>query len=358
MRRPIFALAASVIAITCGGASKAAIATGERSQTPSVFWGAYVGGAQHGFVDAPWDMRSVRSLETALGKRLSLIEWGQDWHECSSDRGCGLRPFRSDLMNKVRARGAIPVLSWGSYVERGGATQPDYSLSQIISGRYDSFIRDWAAGAKAWGHPFFLRFDWEMNTNSVPYSEHSNGNRPGEFVRMWRHVHDIFTRVGAGNVTWVWCPNVDYAGSVRPLARLYPGDRYVDWTCLDGYNWGTNPARPQGWLSFARVFGPTYRLLAKSIAPGKPVMIGETASTEVGGSKAAWIAAALAELPRSFPRVKALVWFDKTADGMDWPIGTSHTAFAAFARGIRSPRYAAGAFSRLSLSPIRPLGAR
>jgi hypothetical protein len=349
LKRTALVLAAAAIAFTCGGAAAGS------SSTARLFWGAYVGGAQHGFADAPWDMRSARALEARLGKRLSLIEWGQDWFECSTDRGCGLRPFRADLLSKVRAQGAIPVLSWGSYVEGVGATQPDYSLAQIISGRYDSFIRDWAIGAKAWGHPFFLRFDWEMNTNSVPYSEHANGNRPGEFVQMWRHVHAIFDRVHAGNVTWVWCPNVEYAGSVQPLSGLYPGDAYVDWTCLDGYNWGTRPARPQGWQSFARVFGPTYRLLASSIAPRKPVMIGETASTEAGGSKAAWIAAALAKLPRNFPRVKALVWFDKSADGMDWPVGTSRAAIGAFARGIRSPRYAGGTFARLSTSPIRPL---
>jgi hypothetical protein len=148
---------------------------------------------------------------------------------------------RSDLMSKARARGYLPVLSWGSYAAGEGTNQPGYRLSEIVGGRYDAFIRRWATGAKNWGHPF-LRFDWEMNTNSVPYSEHSNGNRRGEFVRMWRHVHRIFTRVGAENVTWVWCPNVEYSTSVKPLASLYPGDSYVDWTCLDGYNWGTNRA--------------------------------------------------------------------------------------------------------------------
>ena len=109
-------------------------------------------------------------------------------------------------------------------------------------------------GAKAWGHPFFLRFDWEMNTNWFPAASTRTATA-GEYVRMWRHVHDIFTQVGATNVTWVWCPNVEYRRLRQAAAELYPGDAYVDWTCLDGYNWGTNPRR-DAWRSFTTVFRP------------------------------------------------------------------------------------------------------
>ena len=218
--------------LACVGSS----ATGARQ----VYWGAYVGGGQYGQHDAPWDMSSVTRFENAVGKRMSLLEWGQDWYECSTS--CGMRGFRADLMSRARSRGYLPVLSWGSYAAQQGTDQPDFKLSEILSGRYDDFVKRWARGAKAWGHPFFLRFDWEMNTNGVSYSEHSNGNQRGEFVRMWRHVHEIFEEVGAKNAQWVWCPNVEYRTSVKPLSSLYPGNAYVDWTCLDGYNWGTNPA--------------------------------------------------------------------------------------------------------------------
>ena len=68
----------------------------------------------------------------------------------------------------------------------------------MISGKYDSYIpQNVAEDARDWGHPFFLRFDWEMNGNWFPWSEGVNGNQSGEFVAAWRHVHDIFTSVGA-----------------------------------------------------------------------------------------------------------------------------------------------------------------
>jgi hypothetical protein len=327
-----------------------------RPSTPpgQVYWGAYVGGSQYGRTDAPWDMASADRFEANAGRRMSLLEWGQDWYECSSS--CGLRGFRADLMSKARARGYLPVLSWGSYREATGADQPRFRLAAIIHGRYDSFIRRWALGAKRWGHPFFLRFDWEMNTNDVPYSEHANGNRRGEFARMWRHVHRIFTRVGAKNVTWVWCPNVEYDGSVQPLASLYPGSRYVDWTCLDGYNWGTNPNHPATWSSFAGVFRHTYALVTRKIARSKPLMIGETSSTEIGGSKAAWITDAFGrQIPARFPRIDAVVWFNKYQYGLDWPIESSASATAAMRAALEGPVYATNRFRKAPGRPISPL---
>jgi len=77
-----------------------------------------------------------------------------------------------------------------------------------------------------------------MNGNWYPWSEQVNGNHPSQFVQAWQHVHDIFTKLGVTNVTWVWSPNVEYGGSI-PLSELYPGSNYVDWVGIDGYNWST-----------------------------------------------------------------------------------------------------------------------
>ncbi len=151
----------------------------------------------------------------------------------------------------------------------------------MIEGHHDAYIREFAEAAKAWGHPFFLRFNWEMNGNWFRWSEGVNGNQAGEYVAAWRHVHDIFTQVGATNATWVWCPNVDPESKLHDLASLYPGDEYVDWTGLDGYNWGTNPARPDRWRSFDDLFKSTYDRITETIAPGKPLIISEVGSLGV-----------------------------------------------------------------------------
>jgi mannan endo-1,4-beta-mannosidase len=326
-------LAAAALGALCGSPAAQA------QPVPEIAWGAYAAGGQYGLEDAPWDMRSASAFERSARKRMTLLQWRQAWFECSTS--CGLRPFRAKLFERARARGYTPVLSWGSYDERRGANQPHFQLADITAGRYDRFVRAWARGAARWDHPFFLRFDWEMNTNGVPYSEHSNGNRRGSFVRMWRHVHRLFREEGATNARWVWCPNVQYRGSVKPLWSLYPGDTYVDWICLDGYNWGTDPARRDRWMSFDAIFRDTYALLTTWIAPSKPMMIGEMGSTEHGGSKAEWISDALAvQIPFSYPAVRAVVWFNKRWDGVNWPIESSPAARLAFADAISPPVYA------------------
>lgn len=309
-----------------------------------ILWGAWIDGDRWGYGDAPWDARTIDRFEAQANQHVSILHWGQPWYW-----GNVPQPFHASNLEAVRRRGAIPLVSWASWeLDRGGSNdQPAFQLQDIIAGSHDPYIRSWARGAKAWGEPFFLRFNHEMNGTWYPWSEARNGNRPGEYVRAWRHVHDIFASVGADNVTWVWSPNTVYPGSI-PLAGLYPGDAYVDWVAIDGYNWGTNPIKPSGWRSFSQIFRPTYDSLG-ALAPSKPVMIAEVGSSESGGSKAAWIADALSvQLPTAFPRIKALVWFDWNADGMDWVVESSDSARSAFAAGIASPSYVGNEYATLA----------
>ncbi|HEU5104583.1 MAG TPA: glycosyl hydrolase [Solirubrobacterales bacterium] len=306
----------------------------------SILWGALVDAQLTGH-QAPWDMGGPRKLEAMVGKRMSLLHFMAPFSHCSSS-GCGYYPFPDEEMETIRSHGAIPFFSWSSQSIPSTEEQPDYQLADVISGRYDGFIRDWATDARRWGRPFFLRFNWEMNGDWFPWAEDANGNRPGEFVRAWRHVHDIFSDAGATNPIWVWCPNVDFEDKFRSLRSLYPGDDYVEWTCLDGYNSGTNPAKDDRWRSFDQLYRHSYDEIVNEIAPSKPMVLGEIASSEQGGSKAQWIAEMLRDLPVEYPKVRGLVWFDKFENGMDWPIETSESAVAAFAAGIGSPAYAAG----------------
>jgi hypothetical protein len=320
-----------------------------------IFWGAWVGSQLTGN-QAPWDMGAVTAFESLTRKPLSLINFSAPFASCPST--CSFYNFDSAAFTNVRNHGAIPFFSWGSQSVPANRIEPDFQLSDLISGRYDEFVRNWATAARDWGHPFFLRFDWEMNGNWTPWSELVNGNHPGEFVQAWRHVHDIFTSVGATNATWVWCPNFDPYHVWAPLDELYPGDAYVDWTCLDGYNWGTNPVKPGIWAKFNQLFHSTYHQVVDRIAPSKPMIIGETASTEIGGSKAAWITDLLSvQLPLNYPEIRGFVWMEKggaEGDGMDWPIESSLSAQNAFATAIGNPIYTSNTFGTIDTSPIPP----
>jgi hypothetical protein len=317
----------------------------------SLYWGAQIGSQMTGTA-APWDMSPVYSFEGIAGKGLSLIELGTPFAECANGN-CVMTSFPDTPLNSIRSYGAIPVLSWNSSSSPPELNQPDFSLGAVLSGRYDEYIREFALKAKAWGHPFFLRFNWEMNGFWFPWDEGVNGNTPGQFVAAWRHVHDIFSAVGATNATWVWCPEVDIHEKLTSLAELYPGDDYVDWTGLDGFNWGRRPGSP-GWQTFNQVFHRSYKQIVTAIAPGKPMMLPEVASSSKGGSKPAWIEDMLARIRHRYRKIRAIVWYDVDDRGTGWPIERRPQDGNAFRAGIQPYAYRPTWYGGIETSPIQP----
>ncbi|HEY0317908.1 MAG TPA: glycosyl hydrolase [Solirubrobacterales bacterium] len=331
----------------------AAPAAGAAESKPpaSLYWGAQIGAQMTGEA-APWDMRPVKRFENIAGKGLSLIQFAAPFAQCGAG-GCVMESFPTTPLENVRRYGAIPVFSWNSTSSPPSLDEPGFRLASIVDGSYDLYIRDFATKAKEWGHPFFLRFNWEMNGFWFPWSEGVNGNQPGEFVAAWRHVHDIFSSVGATNVTWVWCPNVDIHGLLTPLGELYPGSAYVDWTGLDGFNWGIRRGSP-GWQSFNQVYHRTYKRIVTKVAPDKPMLISEVASSDKGGSKPLWIKDMLSKVRHRYRKVRGIVWYDVDDRGTNWPIEKSKSAGNAFRSGIRSGAYRANSYGDLGDGPIGP----
>jgi len=322
-----------------------------KNQAGPIYWGAQIGDQMTG-VSAPWDMRPVERFQRIAGKGLSLIEFASPFAECG-DSGCVMTRFPTTPMENVRSYGAIPVFSWNSTSSPPSLDQPDFSLATIIDGRYDSYIREFAVKAKEWGHPFFLRFNWEMNGFWFPWSEGINGNTTGQYVAAWRHVHDIFTAVGATNVTWVWCPNIDQSGALIPLGRVYPGDAYVDWTALDGFNWGDRRGSP-GWQTFTQVYHRTYRRILDKVAPDKPMMLAEVASTNKGGSKPAWIEDMYSKIRHKYRKIRAVIWYDVDDRDTSWPIERSKKQSNAFRAAIKPGVYKPNIFGSITGGPIQP----
>jgi len=233
-------------------------------------------------------------------------------------------------LNAVDARGATSLITWEPWLWGGnGANQPAYALDRITAGDFDTYIQQWGTALASWGKPVMLRFAHEMNGNWYPWAESANGNQAGDYVAAWRHVHDVVAATGATNVQWVWAPNVPYWGST-PLSGLYPGAAYVNIGGLDGYNWGT-AASWSSWTSPSALFGDGLTAL-RSLAPGKPIMISETASAEAGGSKANWNSALVSYLAAQ-PDVTAFVWFHHNKE-VDWRINSSTSSATALAAAL------------------------
>jgi len=309
------------VALTGSPAPSSAPTPAPAPATP-ITLGAYVNGA-------PWDPAPLDTFTSLVGAAPAIVMWYEGWGLTSRGE---FDPNRPEL---VTARGAVPMVTWMPWEHEGGPDQPAFALRTIIAGSHDAYIRRWAQAASGWGKPLYLRFAHEMNGNWYPWSAGVNGNTSAEYAGAWRHVHDIFVEERATNVRWVWSPNVLDQGS-GPFAEMYPGDAYVDWVALGGYNRGPTHVY-NTWRSVVEVFGYSYELL--TALTNKPVMIAETASTEVGGSKSDWITMGfLAEIPTRLPKVRAAVWFHEDKE-TDWRVNSSPASLVAFRQVVRSPTY-------------------
>ena len=321
MRRILVALVFIVVMAGTDAASQAA-RTHPRSAllapAKGTLLGAYVDNTGHWVNDATAEA-GVASFERAIGRTLSIDHHYYGWTDS----------FPTALERWDVAHGRIPMISWSGT-----------GLDSILSGRSDAMIRQRAEDVRAFGAPVFLRWGWEMNGNwSSDDGSHNNDpgttDGPKKYVAAWRHIHDIFTAAGATNAVWVWSPN----GTDVPDApwnhwtHYYPGDAYVDWVGIDGYNWGTS--RPwSSWTSFARLVEPIYA----DYASRKPVMIAETGSAEHGGSKAAWFDSIRKILPKRFPAIGALVYFEANKE-VDWTVHSSASALASFRALAEDPYF-------------------
>ncbi len=274
------------------------------------FIGAYVPGV-------PDSIQPLNGLESKLGTKLAVVNYFQ-----GADEG-----FTRGQATNAAKNGSTPLITLEFWDYTKGVSQPRFRLNAISGGSFDAYLRRYARDAKAYGKTVWLRPLHEMNGSWYPWAGTVNGNKPADFVGAWRHIHDIFAEEGAGNVKFVWCPNATSVPntSANSIPSYWPGSSYVDFMGIDGYNFGGSD-----WHSFSGVFGSAYSTIAK--LSSKPIIIPETACSPVGGDKAAWIADMFDVLPKAFPRVSGLVWFNTNKE-KDWRIESSAATLKAFKSG-------------------------
>ncbi|MHA7218377.1 glycoside hydrolase family 26 protein [Arthrobacter sp. MDT1-48-3] len=265
---------------------------------------------------AQWD-----EAARALGESPSLIMAYSDF----------TAPLPVAGLEAVAARGATPVLTWEPWEPAAGPGQTRFALAGIAAGHHDAYLQQWAASMRSYGRPVLLRFAHEMNSPWYPWGAGTNGNTPADYVAAWRHVHGLFDAAGVDNVSWVWNPEAPECDS-PPLSAFYPGHDYVDVVGLDGYNWGTSREN-ETWRTPEEIFAEGLHQLRR-LAPGSPVLIGETASTDEGGSKPAWTEE-LVEYLAAQPDVQAFVWFDHDKES-DWRFASSDASREALRAALAS----------------------
>jgi hypothetical protein len=238
--------------------------------------------------------------------------------------------FPAEGVTKSWATGALPIVGFEPIVTNGG-TQP--LLRDITGGRWDAFFHEWARQAKALDLPFAFRFAQEMNGDWYSWSDGELGNHNGDYIPAWRHVHDIFESEHVDNAIWVWSVNrVDNLPD-KTLARVYPGDAYVDWAGISGYYREViRGVAPSFDGTFARTLTELHR-----VAPSKPVMLTEVGAGTTVANRTIWMASFFGGL-LDHPEILGFCWFNEFKDE-DWRIQYSTATAAAFATGVRDIRY-------------------
>jgi hypothetical protein len=276
---------------------------------------------------SPWSRSEIDALSRRAGARPTVLEFFVKWNQ----------EFRPDAVAMCYRQQALPLLSWEPWAGPNyGLSQPAFALRKISAGAYDPYITRFATAVRSQRWPVAIRFAHEMNGNWYPWSESRSGNHAGDYVRAWRHIHDVFTRLGATNVIWVWSPNIIRPVPQVALRPLYPGDKYVDWVGMVGYGAGERAA--------GEVFDPT--IAALRTFTRKPLLITETGA-EPGPAKAAWTASVFPWL-RKHRDVIGFVWFEmsqSTGANADWRFTADPRTEKVFHGGIvqstlaRPPNY-------------------
>jgi mannan endo-1,4-beta-mannosidase len=213
-----------------------------------------------------------------------------------------------ELRRAYDERGQITELTLHLLSGGNGSNYDTNNTFGIIDGKYDKNIKEWAKGLKEFGHPVLLRCSNEMNSTWCKYSGVLLLCDPDLYIKMWRHVFDIFEQEGVQNAIWIFNP---YDGNYPPvnwndMIAYYPGNKYVQMIGLTAYSSGTY----KQYETF-RTFEQCYASLVeknRKYFTAFPWIIGEFGCSSIGGDKEQWIKDMFKYLPQ-YPEIKAAVWF-------------------------------------------------
>ncbi len=244
------------------------------------------------------------------------------------------RVYPKGPIDAIRSQNATAIVSlelWSWH----GKRKTSY-LPLIIEGNYDDFFRQWATDAKSHGQRILFRFGFEFNGDWFSWSL-----KPQDYVKAWKRVHHIFQDVGATKVEWVWSPNVVSCPNTddNNMHLYYPGNEFVDWVGVDGYNFGEHHDQWHQWQSFDEVFGDTLKQFSDRY-PSKPIILSEFGCAPgKPKQRSDWIHDAFDKINRN-AQIKAAIWFnlDKRREGEpNWRIDVWPESLQAFNKTFAAP---------------------
>ncbi len=268
----------------------------------------------------------------------------------------GIDQYVADVLDTIWAHGAVPHVVWQPYLATASET-PGSIPADIAAGAHDDLVERWATRLSNWlqtpaGLPdrrLYLNFAPEMNGDWVPWGGADGESTAVDFAAMWRHVYDrvMATGLDGSHVRWVWTAN-NASRDDEPIDAYYPGDDYVDWLGVHGYNWD----EWGGWSTPEDIF--SWMLGEVRSVADKPVTFSECGcSSSYEGSyhpdkKGAWIEQLYDYAATE--DVRMVCWFNIDAE-TDWAVfggkrgtaswsheGKSYPVYPAYRRAVGRDR--------------------
>jgi len=310
------------------------------------FTGAYI---DFGDYEDDVTLEAIDKFETMVGKHQAIIASSSYWGE---------RKFPKKNVELIIRHGSIPLIFWSPWDRpyEEGRPPDGFSLNNILAGKWDGYIDQWADEARSVDKPLLVAWGLEMNGQWFPWSGvHYGGGQlistpdqparyagPELFKQAYRYVVARVRARGAGKILWVFHAN-NFSVPVAPwnvLSNYYPGSDVVDILALSVYGKLFADSR---WISFTEAMDSGYRDLCRLDA-GKPLIVAEWGVGEFpqAGDKSAWLEQAFVSYQKKYPRVKAAVyWHERWQNGdetySNLRVNSSPESLAAYRKAVADP---------------------
>lgn len=307
----------------------------------------------HGATAQPQSAAQSALFDSLIGVNQSLVH--MDWSTQQGNKPDGtpnFTPFPTSIADGLWKRGQLYLHSWGTW---DWVNRVAWSTADILAGKYDTYWHSEAKRIAAWGHPLIVRLNHEFNgAGWAPW--YRSG---ADHVALWHYVVSLFKADGATNIGWLWCPNevstkVSDAWSAANLPSYLPPLADVDYVGVDTYNAGNSKVGTT-WRTFAQTLDFSYTTIT-ALAPGKPFVLAEFACHTAPGDRVAWINDAMTVIPKRYPAVFAISWYQVTDGASAWPMVATDGSAAAWTAGLaRGPYDRTGAPTPPDGQPLVPL---
>jgi hypothetical protein len=276
-----------------------------------------------------YNSTDVTVFDTWVGQNLPLVQLYDDF--------CGLWIWEYPLPMWEDVN-AVPMITFQPNQPYCNSTSPTNIASLIAEGQFDTYLNSFIDSTKTFlsgpngvygdddDRRIYMRFAHEMNGDWYPWS----GNTT-DYVDMWIHFWNLVSLAGINNtrMQWVWCVNWQDQPSNLPMEQYYPGDDYVDWLSIDGYNLAYSESWSH-WMEPSDVFSDMLKRLTV-LSPNKPIGVAEVGCSTSGATtamKLQWISDLYQYALQT--NIRFLMWFN---------IEDGYTDFAIFGSRNGSETY-------------------